>query len=281
MESRIVETRGGRAKVRVHEGGSGAALVFLHGAGGLLPNDPFLAALARRFRVAAPVLPGYEDSEGADNLRTMLDFALFGFDVLDALGIDRPLLVGHSMGGMIAAEMAAICPREVERLALLAPAGLWLEEHPIPDLFSLLPFELPPLLFHDPAFGAKLMTGGLLMEAPKPGTTLDISEFAVLLQRFEDSAFLQRFLLDNARRLGTAGKILFPIPERGLAERLYRVRAKTVLVWGESDRMIPLPYAEAFRRLLPGAELVRIPEAGHMAPYEKTDAVIEAIARVA
>jgi pimeloyl-ACP methyl ester carboxylesterase len=70
---------------------------------------------------------------------------------------------------------------------------------------------------------------------------------------------------------------LFPIPERGLAERLYRVTAKTVLVWGESDRMIPLPYAEAFRRHLPHATLVRIPQAGHMAPYEQTDAVVEAI----
>jgi pimeloyl-ACP methyl ester carboxylesterase len=179
---------------------------------------------------------------------------------------------------MIAAEMAAVCPHDVRRLALVAPAGLWLETHPIPDLFSLLPFELPPLLFHDPAFGTKLMTGGLLMEGPAPGKDLD---FAALLARFEDSAFLQAFLLDQARRLGSAGKILFPIPERGLAERLYRVTAKTVLVWGESDRLIPPAYAEAFLRHLPHAELVRVPAAGHMAPYEQPEAVIEAIARLA
>jgi pimeloyl-ACP methyl ester carboxylesterase len=273
MESRLVETRGGRTKVRVHEGGSGPALFFLHGGGGLLPDDPFLAALARRFRVAAPLVPGFGDSEGADNLRSMLDFTLWAFDVVDALGFERPLVVGHSMGGMIAAEMAAVCPHDVERLALLAPVGLWLDAHPLPDVFSLLPFELPPLLFHDPAFGAKLMTGGMLMEAPPAGDV----DFAALVQRFEDSEFLQRFLLDQARRLGSAGKILFPIPERGLAERLYRVTAKTVLVWGESDRMVPLPYAEAFRRHLPHATLVRIPQAGHMAPYERTDAVVEAI----
>ncbi len=278
MESRTIETRGGRTKVKVYEGGSGEPLVFLHGAGGLLPNDPFLLALARRHRVAAPLLPGYEGSEGADSLRSMLDFTLWGFDVLDALGLERPLLVGHSMGGMIAAEMAAVCPREVRRLALVAPAGLWLEAHPIPDLFSLLPFELPPLLFHDPALGAKLMTGGILMEGGPPGPDLD---FAKLIQRFEDSAFLQGFLLDQARRLGTAGKILFPIPERGLADRLYRVTAKTVLIWGESDRLIPPAYADAFHRLLPHAEIARIAEAGHMAPYEKPDAVLEAIARVA
>jgi pimeloyl-ACP methyl ester carboxylesterase len=274
VESRTVETRGGRTKIRVYEGGSGEPLLFLHGAGGLLPDDPFLAALARRFRVSAPLLPGYEDSEGADSLRTMLDVTLWAFDVIEALGLERPRLVGHSMGGMIAAEMAAVCPHDVERLALIAPAGLWLESHPIPDLFALLPFELPALLFHDPGFGAKLMTGGLLMEGGPPGPDLD---FARLLQRFEDSAFLQRYLLDNARRLGTAGKILFPIPERGLAERLYRVRAETLLLWGESDRLIPPVYAEAFQRLLPRARLVRVAEAGHMLPYERPDAVIEAL----
>jgi len=278
MESRKLETRGGRTKIRVYEGGSGEPLLYLHGAGGLLPNDPFLEALARRFRVSAPLLPGYEDSEGADNLRTMLDVTLWAFDAAEALGLERPILVGHSMGGMIAAEMAAVCPHDVRRLALVAPAGLWLEAHPIPDLFSLLPFELPPLLFHDPAFGTKLMTGGLLMEGPAPGKDLD---FAALLARFEDSAFLQAFLLDQARRLGSAGKILFPIPERGLAERLYRVTAKTVLVWGESDRLIPPVYGDAFLRHLPHAELVRVPAAGHMAPYEQPEAVIEAIARVA
>jgi pimeloyl-ACP methyl ester carboxylesterase len=278
VDSRTIETRGGRTKIRVYEGGSGEPLVYLHGAGGLLPNDPFLDALAGRFRVSAPLLPGYEDSEGADHLRTMLDVTLWAFDVLDALGLERPLVVGHSMGGMIAAEMAAVCPRDVRRLGLIAPAGLWLDAHPIPDLFALLPFEMPALLFHDPALGAKLMTGGLLMQGGAPGPDLD---FAKLIQRFEDSAFLQRFLLDNARRLGTAGKILFPIPERGLAERLYRVTAETLIVWGESDRLIPPVYGEAFQRLLPRARLVRIPAAGHMAPYEQPDAVIEAIVRLA
>ena len=65
MESRLVDVAGGRNRIRVYEGGQGPALVFLHGAGGLLPNDPFLAALAGKFRVHAPLLLGYEDSEGA------------------------------------------------------------------------------------------------------------------------------------------------------------------------------------------------------------------------
>jgi pimeloyl-ACP methyl ester carboxylesterase len=279
MESRLVETAGGRTKVRVYEGGRGEALLFLPGAGGLFPNDPFLAALAGRFRVAAPLLPGYEDSEGAENLRGMLDVTLWAFDVVDALGLERPLVVGHSLGGMIAAEMAALCPREIERLVLIAPAGLWLDSHPIPDLFALMPFELPELLFHDPALGARLLTGGLPLEdmrhAVEEGGAFQLG---TLLARFEDSEFLQRFLIDNARRLGMAGKLLFPIPDRGLADRLYRLRARTTRVWGESDRLIAPPYADAWRRHLPQARLVRVPEAGHMLPYEKPEAVLDAIA---
>ena len=115
----------------------------------------------------------------------------------------------------------------------------------------------------------------LLLAATLSGEPLD---FAALLQRFEDSSFLQAFLLDQARRLGTAGKLLFPIPERGLAERLYRVTAKTLLVWGESDRLIAPAYADAFLRHLPEAKLVRVARAGHMAPYEQTRAVVDAIA---
>jgi pimeloyl-ACP methyl ester carboxylesterase len=89
----------------------------------------------------APLLPGYGDSEGAESLRDMLDITLHTFDVINALGLERPILVGHSMGVMIAAEMAAIAPHEVERLALIAPAGLWLDDYLVPDVFSKLPHE--------------------------------------------------------------------------------------------------------------------------------------------
>ncbi len=269
MDSRIVETAGGRTKVRVYEGGSGPGLLYLPGAGGLFPDDPFLAALATRHRVAAPLYPGYEDSEGAENLRTIQDVTLWAFDVLDALGMERPLVVGHSMGGMVAAEMAALCPREVEELVLVAPAGLWLDAHPVPDLFATMPFELPALLFHDVALGARLLTSGL---APDAGDDL-----AAVARRFEDTRFLQEFLIQNARRLGMAGKLLFPIPDRGLSERLYRVRARTTLVWGDSDRFLDPAHAAAWQRLLPEARLVRVSGAGHMVPYEKPDAVLEVI----
>ena len=71
------------------------------------------------------------------------------------LKLKKPIVVGHSMGGMIAAEMAAIARTEVAKLCLLAPAGLWLDDHPIADIFSKLPYEMPGLLFHDAEAGAQ------------------------------------------------------------------------------------------------------------------------------
>jgi pimeloyl-ACP methyl ester carboxylesterase len=243
-------------QVRYLEGGSGPDLVFLHGAGGVTAEDPFLVALAEKHHVYAPLIPGYGDSEEAPEIRDMLDFTLHSWDVVEALGLKNPILVGHSMGGMIAAEMAAIAPNDVSRLALIAPAGLWDDDHPVVDMFATLPFEMPQLLFHDAEAGAAILTAG---------------------RNVEDPGFLQAYLVANARQLGMAGRILFPIPERGLHQRLYRIKAKTVIVWGDSDRLISPTYAHTFKKGIAGAQLVSIPEAGHMVIVEKTAAVVDAV----
>jgi len=258
METKTVQTR--HAPVRYLEGGSGEPLVYMHGAGGMTPDDPILAALAARWHVYAPYLPGYGETEECGSLRDMLDFTLHTADVVTALGLKDPILVGHSMGGMIAAEMAALAPNDVTRLALIAPAGLWMDDHPIPDMFALLPYEMPKYLFHDPEAGAKLMTAGLKMDDPE---------------------FLKTYLIRNARQLGMAGKLLFPIPERGLSGRLYRITANTVVVWGESDRMIPPVYGPAFAGAIAGARLINVPEAGHMVVLENPAAIVEAVAGIA
>jgi pimeloyl-ACP methyl ester carboxylesterase len=258
MELKTISTH--RVPVRYYEGGQGRPLVFLHGAGGVEADIAFLDSLAARFHVYAPLVPGYGDSEECAELRDMLDFTLHTWDVLDALGIQNPVLVGHSMGGMIAGEMAALAPNDVSQLVLIAPAGLWLDEHPIPDIFAMMPYDLPKYLFYDEEAGAKALTAGMDLGDPK---------------------FLQAFLVQNARQLGAAGKILFPIPERGLAGRLYRIRAKTTLIWGESDKLISPVYAQAFQKNIPGADLVMVPKAGHLVAFERPADVLKALARLA
>jgi len=255
----VITTRRGTS-CTVVERGAGDDVLFLHGAGGLAGHEPLLDAIAAGgYRVAAAELPGYGESTGEELLEDMLDFALHGWDVADALGMDRPHLVAHSMGGMIAAEMACIDNRRARSLSLIAPAGLWIDAAPIPDIFGMLPHDLPGVLFHDPAAGAAALTGGV---------------------DFSDMDALVAFFVDNARRLGTAGKLLFPIPNRRLSKRLYRLTAPTLLVWGESDRLVPTaPYSARWQELVPGAEVVTIGEAGHMVTVERPDEVAAAVTK--
>ena len=225
--------------------------VFLHGATGPVGDDAFLESLAGRgFRVLAPEWPGYGSSSGEELLEDMLDFALHGWDVVDTLGLSTVVLVGHGMGGMIAAEMAAICPDRIRALVLVAPNGLWLEDHPVVDLFTLLPFQFAEVLFKDKAAGAALLTGGV---------------------DFNDMEALTQFFVANARRLGTAGKILFPIPNRRVSKRLYRVTSPTLVAWGDADAYIDPAYAAAWASALPRAEVVSFADCGHMVPFERPE----------
>jgi pimeloyl-ACP methyl ester carboxylesterase len=259
VNARTLETRRG-ARVRVLEAGpeAGRPVVFLHGVAGLLEEHRFLDRLAERYRVLAPELPGYGESTGEELLEDMLDFSLHGWDVVEALGLagSRPSLIGHSMGGMIAAEMACLAPGALDKLVLVDALGLWMDEHPVPDLFSFLPFEFGDYLFHDPEGGTALLTGGL---------------------DFSDDAVLREFFVGNARRLGTAGKMLFPVPNRRVSKRLYRATVDARVIWGESDRLTPPAYADRWAELLPCATATRIADAGHMLPYEQPEALAQEV----
>jgi pimeloyl-ACP methyl ester carboxylesterase len=257
MKIHKIETKRG-AKVRVLEAGSGAPLVFMHGAGGLFPENPFLDRLATRYHVFAPEFPAYGESTGEELLEDMLDFTLHGWDVVSALGLSKPSLMGHSMGGMIAAEMASIAPNDVAKLVLVCSAGLWIEKSPIPDIFSFLPHEYAQYLFHDRAQGEALLTAGLDLKNPEA---------------------LKEFYIGNSKRMSMAGKILFPIPNRRLSKRLYRLTAPTLVVWGKSDKLIPPVYADQFKKLIPHAEVSLIEQAGHMVPYEQPEAFVNAVTR--
>ncbi len=239
------------------EGGTGPDVVWFHGIAGLADDEPALDALGRSCRVHAPVWPGYGEVENEGSVEDMLDFALLGWDIVDALGLGRPHLVGHSFGAMIAAEMACLARNDLDRLVLVAPFGLWLDDHPIPDPFAVLPFELAELLLADQANAAKLVDPGL-----------DLS----------DDEGLTQFMVRNSRRLGTAGKIMFPIPNRRLSKRLYRLTAPTLVVAARADALITAPYIEAWADAIAGAEVASIPDAGHLVNLEQPEALAEAVA---
>ena len=152
---RFVSFRDGKFNVQLVEGGSGDNLLYLHGAGGFTGWDDCLDRLAEEFHVVAPAHPGVAQSEGLEHLDDLWDLVLFYEELLDELGLDRTFVVGHSYGGLLAAELAAQCPQRVQRLALVGSLGLWLEETPVADFFILTRSERERLLWHDGAVGSR------------------------------------------------------------------------------------------------------------------------------
>jgi pimeloyl-ACP methyl ester carboxylesterase len=263
VTSRTLALGPGRPTIEVLEAGDGAPLVFLHGVGGIPVWDGILPLLAAGRRVLAPLLPGFGQSTGLDYLEEPLDLFLHTFDVLEALGLERPTVVGESMGGWIAAEMAALRPREIGRLALVAPLGLWRDEAPVADLFGHMVQEMVPLLFHDQA-------------SPPAQRMLEVT--SQLFSNKDDRSDAQiETLLALARGFRTAAKFLFPIPEHGLERRLERITAPTLVVWGEGDRFAPPLYAGIFAERIPGARLKMVPDAGHLIALERPEPLAEAV----
>jgi pimeloyl-ACP methyl ester carboxylesterase len=262
--SRLLELGPGRPTVEVLEAGTGSPLLFLHGAGGIPLWEGALPLLAREYRVHAPLLPGFGQSTGLESLEDQWDLFLHGFDVIDALGLERPYVVGESMGGWMAAEMAALRPKEIGRLALAAPIGLWRDERPIADMFGMMTHELVPFLFHDQSCpAAQRMLGVASLFSTKDDRTQEQVEFLVTL----------------ARGFRTVAKFLFPIPERGLEKRLPRITAPTLVVWGAHDRFVDPSYARIFTERIPDARAEIIDEAGHLIGLERPEQYAEALMR--
>jgi pimeloyl-ACP methyl ester carboxylesterase len=239
---------GGRFSVEVYRFGSGGEpILFLHGAGGLFGTETFLEDLGREFTVVAPHLPGFGETTGAELIDDVFDATQFYHQVMDDLGMQSAHVIGHSMGGMLAAEMAAMDVGRVRKLVLAAPAGFWLDQHPVPDLFTASPKTLARFLFHDPESAAAQAM------AKMPEGRREFAE-----------AYVERI-----KRLTVATKFLWPIPDRGLKKRIWRIAAPTLLIWGESDRYIPPVYAGEFKRAIRNCRETIIPDAGHMVMYER------------
>ena len=186
----IQKIRDGKFSVELHTFGSGEPLLYLHGAGGLLGIDPFLEELGKHFKVIAPHLPGFGESTGGDQIDDVIDAALFYHQLMDELGIDSAHLVGHSMGGMLAAEVAALDVHRAKKLVLVGAAGFWIDENPIPDFFALDLSELGSYLFHDPksAFAQMfLAVPQVLPQIPRK----HISVYTLILERRQLSALIR------------------------------------------------------------------------------------------
>jgi pimeloyl-ACP methyl ester carboxylesterase len=245
----------GKFTVELHLFGTGEPLLFLHGAGGLLGVDQFLEDLGHSFKVIAPHLPGYGESTGAEHIDDILDAILFYHQLLDELGIVSAHVVGHSMGGMLAAEFAAIDVHRAKKLVLVTPAGFWLEEHPIPDVFAMEPPQLAEYLFHDP----KSPIAQMITAIP------------------EDMKVLEEMYVERTKRMTQASKFLWPIPDRGLKKRAYRIAAPSLVIMGQSDKLIPPVYANEFTSRIRNSRAITMAQCGHLPMYERPDEFVKTV----
>jgi pimeloyl-ACP methyl ester carboxylesterase len=248
METQALSIRDGLIHAEVGRRGSGEPLLFLHGSGGL--NDgQYLDMLAERFTVYTPWHPGFGPSEGLEHIDDIVDLALYYHDVMDELGIESAHIVGHSLGGMLAAEIAALCSHRVRRLVLVNPVGFWRDEAPVLDFFAVTPDKLLPYLWHDP----QSETVREAFRAP------------------EGADGVMEAMYEQMRSLTAAGKFLWPIPDRGLKRRIHRIQAPTLIIWGESDGLVSSSYAEDFRSRIKNSRAEILPECGHFPMFEKRD----------
>ena len=257
MQTRTVSVRNGTFQVEVIEDGEGSPLLFLHGVDGVREGDPFVARLARSHRVIAPLVPGFGASTGTENLRDIHDLIYYQLDLLDTLGLRDLPVVGHSLGGMFAAEIAAVQPQRVGALVLIDAFGLWDARYPVADFFAMSPKALAAATYYD----TDSPIARAAAEAP------------------EDNEAYVAFALERAKSLATAAKYLWPLPNRGLSGRAHRISAPTLVLWGEADKIAPPAYAQEFQALIPQAEVAIIERAGHLPQVEQLDATADRIER--
>ncbi len=254
QQDELVVKVGGVETPVMHKG-SGAPLVYLHGAWGYRSWYPFLDRLAESFSVYAPLHPGFGENGGLEDINDLLDLTLYHFDLLDALDLEAPAVLGHFLGGMIAAEMAALRPGSVSKLALVAPAGVWRDNEPGVDYFATPMDELRGVLFAD----AKSDAANTLL--PEPADDMERGTQ----------------IIERARSLAAVGKFLWPIPDKGLTRRMGRIKAPTLVVMGEHDKIVPASYADAFAKGIPGASVEVMRGAGHIMMLERPDAFAEMV----
>ena len=238
----------GGVDVHAWVGGAGAPLLVLHGAGGNRGWTRSLAAIAERFTVWAPTHPGFGASGDAEWMEGVDDLARFYLWFIDVAGLGRPHLLGHSIGGWTAAEMAAMSPRSLDRLVLVAPAGLKPETGEILDVFYHPLPALRDLTVHDPKTIPEW--DELFGRAPTP------AEQEIAQRNREMTARLTwKPYMHNPR----------------LPRFLPRVSSPALIVWGREDRIVPVVCGEQYCRLLPHATLTVLERCGHLPPIEQPD----------
>lgn len=229
--------------------GQGQPVLFLHGAATLEGFD-FAAGLADRFRVLSPSHPGMGFSGDAPHVADMRDMLVHYLNLLDALDLaERPHLIGFSMGGWMAAELAAIARDRFAKVVLIAPAGLNDPDHPATNLGAIAPQDLPGYLTHDVTVALRYFPDG------------------------SDPEAAAAFGADRGREGDMVGRLCAQhgMGHPNLRRFLARITNPVLVVWGTEDRLLPASQAPLWVAALPDAQLLTVPGTGHLIAQERPE----------
>jgi pimeloyl-ACP methyl ester carboxylesterase len=243
-----VEVDGCRTHLR--RGGAGQPLLFLHGASGAPAILPFMERLAARFDVLVPEHPGYGLSGEPEWLENIHDVAYFYLDFVKQLDLKDLVVVGSSMGGWIAMEMAVRDTSRIKSLVLVSPAGIAAPGVLPADIFLMPPEELVSNLFFD----QKLAQARLAQPED-----VDVS-----LKNRHTTA-----------RLAWEPRLHDPF----LPKWLHRINVPVKIIWGRHDRILPIGLMHELKRLMPKAEIHVVENAGHLPHAEKPDEFVDLVCR--
>ena len=243
----------GKVTTEIEVSGNGPPLLYLHGPWGLTPDRAFIARLAAFYKVFAPKHPGTSngDPDAAHAIDTFWDLVVYYGELMDRLDLEAPAIIGHSFGGLVAAEIAATTPDRVKRLVLIDPVGLWRDDLPVKNWMIMPEAARPKALFADPAG-----------EAAK-------HFFAHPAEKDARVASIVSIVWAQA----STGKYIWPLPDKGLKHRIHRIAAPTLVLWGKEDGIAAPAYAQEFAARMAGAKATLIDGAGHLPHLEQGERV--------
>lgn len=238
-------------RTRFMRGGKGAPLLFLHGARGAAAWLPFMEKLSQRFELIVPEHPGFGGSDSPDWLDNVGDLAYFYLDAIETLGLKDVNLVGTSLGGWLACEIAVRDRHPLRSLVLVAPAGIHVKGLAKGDTFMWSPEQTIRNLFHDQT----------MAEAALARPMSDAEQFSEMKNRLimAKLAWQPRFYNPH------------------LYKWLHRIAVPTLILWGDDDKIIPPGYGPAFQTLIPNSRLDVIKDCGHLPQIEKADEFVSKI----
>jgi pimeloyl-ACP methyl ester carboxylesterase len=248
----VETTEHGQVSLTLNETGAGHPFLLLHGGAGPLSVSAFAEKLAeeRSARVIVPTHPGFQGTERPEWLTEPRQLAQLYLTLLDELELSDVTVVGNSIGGWVAAEMAASAsPPLVSSVVIVDAVGLALAENPVVDFFSLSFEQVTQRSYHDP------------------------ERFAVDPASLPPEA--QRAMAGNREAVKLYGGETMADPS--LEARLAAIELPSLVVWGESDEIANADYGRAFAEAIPQAQFELVAEAGHLPHIEQPDALVRIV----